>query len=125
MQAFYSNFSTLHRILWLEISGDLPQVKFISPVRQFHGKANSLMVIPPKYGKIWVSLSFSLVYISLVATIEYKMVHGFNQAVFKPYNFENFAILNLPSFQLCFRTGLSCHVEWEKNWIISVTASQK
>ena len=31
---------------------DPSQVKFISPVRQFHEKANSLMVIPPKYGKI-------------------------------------------------------------------------
>ena len=39
----------------LEISGDLSQVKFISPVRQFHGKANSLKVIPPKYVKIWES----------------------------------------------------------------------
>ena len=48
---------------------DLSQVKFISPVRQFHGKANSLMVIPPKYGKIWVSLLFSLVYISLVDSV--------------------------------------------------------
>ena len=38
----------------------------MSPVRKFHEKANSLMVIPPKYGKIWVSLSFLLVYISLV-----------------------------------------------------------
>ena len=27
------------------------------------------MVIPPKYGKIWVSLSFSLVYISLAASM--------------------------------------------------------
>ena len=41
----------------------------MSPMRQFHGKANSLMVIPPKYGKICVSLSFSLVYISLAASI--------------------------------------------------------
>ena len=40
-----------------------------SPVRQFHGKTNLLMVILPKYGKIWVSLSFSLVYISLAASI--------------------------------------------------------
>ena len=47
---FYSNFSTLHPSL--EISGDLWQVKFLSPVRQFHEKANLLTVIPPKYGKI-------------------------------------------------------------------------
>ena len=51
--------------------------KFISPVRQFHGKANSLMVIPPKYGKIWVSLSFSLVYISLFASV--TIVNGQNE----------------------------------------------
>ena len=48
---------------------DLSQVKFIGPVRQFHGKANSLMVIQPKYVKILESLSFSLVYISLVDSV--------------------------------------------------------
>ena len=32
-------------------------------------KGNSLMVIPPKQGKIRVSLLFSLVYISLVASV--------------------------------------------------------
>ena len=47
----------------------LSQVKFISPVRQFHGKSSSVMVIPPKYGRIWVSLSFSLVHISLVDSV--------------------------------------------------------
>ena len=35
-----------------EIYGDLSQVKFISPVKQFYEKANSLMVIPSKTGKI-------------------------------------------------------------------------
>ena len=38
-------FSTLHQILGLEISKDLSQVEFISSVKQFYEKANSLMVI--------------------------------------------------------------------------------
>ena len=33
------------------------------------------------------------------------MVHGLNQAVFRTYNFENLAILDLSRFQLCFRTS--------------------
>ena len=40
-----------------------------SPVRQFHENAKTFMVITPKYGKIFVSLSFSLVYISLVGSV--------------------------------------------------------
>ena len=44
-------------------------MKFISPVRPFHEKADSLMVIPPEYGKIYVSLSFPLVYISLFGSV--------------------------------------------------------
>ena len=40
-----------------------------SPVRQSHEKAKTFMVITPKYGKILVSLSFSLVYISLVGSV--------------------------------------------------------
>ena len=40
-----------------------------SPVKQFHESAITFMVITPKYGKILVSLSFSLVYISLVGSV--------------------------------------------------------
>ena len=70
-----------------------------SAMRKFHEKAKTVMVITTKYGKILVSLSFSLVYIhSLVPlllptvklngvsppiSIEYKMVHGLNKAVFR------------------------------------------
>ena len=81
--------------LWGPFAGHV-----FSPVRQFHEKAETFLVLTPKYGKILVSLSFSLVYISLVGSvivlptvklnrvsqpisIEYKMVHGLNQAVFK------------------------------------------
>ena len=47
--------------------------------------------------------------ISQPISIEYKMVHGLNQAVFGTYNFENLAILDLSSFRLCFRTGIRCY----------------
>ena len=40
-----------------------------SSVSKFHEKAETFMVITPKYGKILMSLSFSLVYISLVGSI--------------------------------------------------------
>ena len=66
---FYCNFSTLDPILSLEISVDHSQVKFFRPVRQFHEKTSSFMVIPPKYGKMQISLSLSLVYISLVGSV--------------------------------------------------------
>ena len=35
---------------------------------------------------------------SLLISIEHKMVHGINQAVFRTQNFENLAILDLSSF---------------------------
>ena len=47
-------------------------------------------------------------------SIVYKMVHGLNQAVFRTYNFENLAILDFSSIQLCFRTGLRCYTECKK-----------
>ena len=71
----------------------------LGPVRQFHEKAKTFMVITPKYGKILVSLSFSLltfhslvhlllltvklIGVSQPVSIEYKMEHGLNQAVFR------------------------------------------
>ena len=45
-------FSSLFIILWLEISGDFSQAKFISPVRKFCEKDKLFMVIQPKDGKI-------------------------------------------------------------------------
>ena len=102
-------------------------MKFIGPVRKFHETANSLMVIPPntaKSGHLFYSRlftfhslvqlllpTFKLNGVSQPISVEYKMVHGLNQAVFKTYNFENLAIMNLSSFKLCFGTGLSCYVE--------------
>ena len=68
------------------MSGNLSQVKFTILERQSHEKANSLMVIPPKYGKILVFISFSLVYISLVGSvtianvqIEWSYLTNFNR----------------------------------------------
>ena len=40
-----------------------------SPARNFHEKAKTFMLITPEYGKILVSLSFSLVHISLVGSV--------------------------------------------------------
>ena len=37
--------------------------------------------------------------ISQPISMEYKMVHCLNQAVFRTYNFENLAILDLSSFR--------------------------
>ena len=48
---------------------DLLQAKFISPMRQFCEKDKSFMVIQSKNGKIWVFLSFSHVYVSLVGSV--------------------------------------------------------
>ena len=66
---------------------------------QFHEQANSLLVIPPKYGKtryffysplftfhLLVQLLLPIVKLngfSQPISIEYKMVHGLNQAVFR------------------------------------------
>ena len=55
----YCYFSTLHPILWLKISGDLLQVKFISLVNQFCEKAKLLMVIFHKNRK-YLGISFIL-----------------------------------------------------------------
>ena len=48
-------------------------------------------------------------------------MHGFKQAVFRTWTFENLALLYLCNFHLCFRTDIRCYIEW-KNWIIFVTA---
>ena len=40
-----------------------------SPVRQFHEKAKTFVVMTPKYSKILVSLSFSLLYILVVGSV--------------------------------------------------------
>ena len=42
------------------------------------------------------------------------MVYGFNQVVFRTYNFKMFRIFNFSSFQLYFRTGLKCYIERKK-----------
>ena len=82
--------------------GDLSQAKFISPVIQFCEKDKSFMVLQSKNGKIWVFLSFFLSgtftfhsFVQLLwpmvklnevyqpISIEYKMVPGSIQAVFK------------------------------------------
>ena len=51
------------------MSGDLSQAKFISPVRQFCEKDKSSMVIQSKKSKIYVFLSFSHVYVSIVGSV--------------------------------------------------------
>ena len=48
---------------------DLSQAKFIGPVRQFCGKDKSSMVIQSKNCKIYVFLSFSHVYVSIVGSV--------------------------------------------------------
>ena len=52
--------------------------------------------------------------VSQTISIEYKMVHGLNQAVFRTENFENLAILDFSSIQLYLRIGLGCNTEWKK-----------
>ena len=68
----------------------------ISAVRQFCEKDKSFMVIASRNGKIYVFLSLSHVYVSLVASvtiaklnevsqpisINYKILHSLNQVVF-------------------------------------------
>ena len=92
------NFCTFPPILWLEISGDLSQVPFVSVVKQFCENTNSFMVIQPKHAKFrYFFPSHLFTFYSLVQlllpmvklngfsqpiSIEYKMVHGFTQAVF-------------------------------------------
>ena len=62
--------------------------------------------------------------VSQSISIEYKMVHGLNQAAFRTYNFENLAILDCSSFELYLEQVLHVTLS-EKKSIISVTASQK
>ena len=57
-----------------------------------------------------VQLMVKLNEISHPVSIEYKMVPGLSQAVFRTYNFENLAILDLSSFRLCCRTGIRCYI---------------
>ena len=52
--------------------------------------------------------------ISQPISIEYKMVHCLNRAVFRTYSFGNLAILDLSSFQLCVRTGIRCYIARKK-----------
>ena len=94
----YSFFSTFYPILSLEMSGDLSQAKFISPVRQFCEKDKSFMVIqaktaksryffPPQMFTFHSLVQFLLPMVKLNGvsqsiSIEYKMVHGLIQAVF-------------------------------------------
>ena len=40
-------------------------------------------------------------------SIEYKMMHGLNQALFGTSTFENLAILDFSNIQVCFRTGVT------------------
>ena len=137
----YNYFSSLHPVLCLEISGDFSQVKFISPVRQFWEKANSSMVCRQGMGKTGISFinshlftSHSLVQLlfptvklngtSQPISIEYKMVHVLGQAVFIIQNFENLAVLDLFSFSYVLEQ-VSCVTLRDKNWIISLTATQK
>ena len=51
------------------MSADLLQAKFISPVRQCCEKDKSSMVIQSKNRKIYVFLSFSHVYVSIIGSV--------------------------------------------------------
>ena len=53
----------------MEISGDISQGKFISPVRQFCEKDKIIHGKTVKNGKIWVFLSFLHVYVALVGSV--------------------------------------------------------
>ena len=66
----FNHFCILHLIIWPENSWDLCQVKFISIVTQFCEEAKPFMVILSSYSKVYFS-------------VEYKTVHGLNQAVFR------------------------------------------
>ena len=57
-------------------------------------------------------------------SIEYKMVHDFDEAVFRTFNLENVAILNLSSLGYILEEVEDVTLS-EKNWMFSVTASQK
>ena len=86
----YSYLSTFYPILWLEISGDLSQAKFISLVGKFCEKDKPFMVIYffPSHMFTFHSLvqlllpTVKLNGVSQPISIEYKMVHGLIQAVF-------------------------------------------
>ena len=114
-------------ILVLEISGDLSQVLFIRIVKQFCENANSFRKIQPKPAKFRYFFPFHLfIFYSLVQlplpkvkvngvshliSIEYKIGHGFNQAMFRTLNFKMFPIMDLSSFQVCFITCFKCYIE--------------
>ena len=130
------------------MSEDLPQVKFIGPVRQVCEKVSSFMVMPSTPGKIRVFRSFSLSYILLVGSvplpkfklnrisqpisIEYRLawlqsscvwsLHGLNQTVYRTYNVENSEICPVFSY---VSEQVSDVTLLEKNWIISEAKSQK
>ena len=96
---------------------DLSNVTFISTMKQFCVKYNSVMVIPSKTPKSRYFISLHLfTFHSLVPlllptvklngvsqpiSIEYKVVQGLNQAVFRTLNFENSAVLDFSSLQQC------------------------
>ena len=108
------------------MSKNLSLVMCIGPVRQFCEKVYSFIVMPSTPGKARYFIhSHLFTFHSLVQlllptvklngisqpiSIEYKMVHDLNQAVFRTYNFKNLAILDLSSYQLCFRTGIRCYI---------------
>ena len=52
--------------------------------------------------------------VSQSISIQYKMMHDLNQAVFRTNNFKMFPILDFSSFQLCCRTSFRCYTEWKK-----------
>ena len=47
-------------------------------------------------------------------SIEYKMVHDFNQAMFRNFKFEHFPILNFLILWLSLRGSRGCYIDWEK-----------
>ena len=93
-------------------------------MKQFCENTNSFRIIQPKAVKFRYFLPshlftfYSLVQLLLPTVklngfsqpvaIKYKIVHGLDQTVFRTLNFKMFPVLDLSSFQLCFRTGLKC-----------------
>ena len=53
------------------------------------------------------------------------MAHGLNQAACRAYNLKMFPILDLSSFQLYFRTGLKCYIEFKKKDYLCNCKSEK
>ena len=104
----------------------------VSTVKQFCENTNSFMVIQPKPGKLRYFFPFQFVYIPLVGSVtvangkiewcrsisvEYKMVHDFNQAVLRTeieknpcFDLVQFSAMFYNRFQMLYRVkkfGLS------------------